>query len=143
MLPLVTGEREEVNEAVFAEVTYHAAYEPQRAVRTRRWTYIRRYGDRPLPVLANCDESPSRDLWLAAGWGERPLAFEQLYDNVLDPVQRQNLAGDSGYGEVLGELRGRLDAWMRATDDPLLAGAVPLPPGAVANDPDARSAEEG
>ena len=31
---LVRGEVEEINEEVFAEVTFHAAYEPQRAVRT-------------------------------------------------------------------------------------------------------------
>ena len=35
-------ERREVNDAVFGEITYHAAYDPQRAVRTRRHKYIRR-----------------------------------------------------------------------------------------------------
>src|SRR5207247_1678035 len=43
LLPLLHGEAEEVNDEIFAEVTYHAAYEPQRCVRTRRWKYIRRY----------------------------------------------------------------------------------------------------
>ena len=45
-------------------MTWHAAYEPQRAVRTERWKYIRRFGDRKTPVLANCDDSPSKDLLL-------------------------------------------------------------------------------
>jgi hypothetical protein len=31
---------------------------------------------------------------------------------------------------------------MRATDDPLLRGPVPLPPGAVANDPSDLSPED-
>ena len=34
MLPIIRGEANEINDEVFAEVTYHAAYEPKRAVRT-------------------------------------------------------------------------------------------------------------
>ena len=36
MMPLIRGETEDIHEEIFAEVNYHAAYEPQRAVRTRR-----------------------------------------------------------------------------------------------------------
>lgn len=64
IMPLIRGETDEVNEAVFAEVTYHAAYEPQRAVRTRRWKYIRRFSDRRRPVLPNCDDGLSKDVWM-------------------------------------------------------------------------------
>ena len=42
LLPLVRGDVAEVHDEVFAEVTYHAAYEPQRAVRTKRYKYMRR-----------------------------------------------------------------------------------------------------
>jgi hypothetical protein len=38
---------------------------------------------------------------------------------------------------VLAELQGRLEAWMRDSDDPLLYGDVDAPPGAVVNEPDA------
>ena len=51
------------NDAVFAEITFHAAYEPQRAVRTKRYKYIRRFDNGHAgPVLANIDDSPSKDL---------------------------------------------------------------------------------
>lgn len=142
LLPLIRGERAEIHDELFAEVTFHAAYEPQRAIRTPRWLYIRRFGNRDLPVLPNIDESPSRDLWLAHGRAQRPIAREQLYDTLFDPVERDNLIGDPRMATIREDLRSRLDRWMRDTDDPLLHGAVPLPAGASVNDPDARSADE-
>jgi len=136
-MPLVRGEAEEVNEAVFMEVTYHAAYEPMRAVRTQRYKYIRRFGGRGKPVLPNCDDSPSKTLWVDHGWAERPLADEELYDLIFDPHEAHNLAGDRSVAGVLDQMRARLDKWMKQTDDPLLAGEpVPAPSGAVYNDPD-------
>jgi len=65
MMPLVRGTAGEIHEEIFAEVNYHAAYEPMRSARTTRWNYIRRFGGRRRPVLPNCDDSPSKDLWLA------------------------------------------------------------------------------
>ncbi len=139
LLPLIRDEREEVNDAIFAEVTYHAAYEPQRAIRTARWKYIRRFGARDRPVLPNCDDSPSKDLWLDHDWQTRAIPHEHLYDLVFDPQEAANLASDPAYGAVLAELRGRLARWMEETGDPLRHGAVAAPPGAWANDPDDRS----
>jgi arylsulfatase A-like enzyme len=139
LLPLVRVEAAEVNEAIFAEVTYHAAYEPQRAARTKRWKYIRRFDARARPVLPNVDDSPSKDALLAFGWGERPMPTEELYDLMLDPAEAVNRVLDQTHQQPLNEMRARLDDWMRRTDDPLLRGPVPLPPGALANDPDDRS----
>ena len=73
----------------------------------------------------------SKDLWVEAGWGERIVPREQLYDLVLDPAEGDNLAADPARAEALAEMRGRLDAWMRETDDPLLDGPVAPPPGAI------------
>ena len=47
----------------------------------------------------------------------------------------RNLAEDPAHANVLEELRERLSAWMQETEDPLLDGPVPVPPGAVVNDP--------
>ncbi len=109
LMPLVRREVERLNDGIFAEVTYHAADEPQRAVRTERWKYIRRFDDYPHPVLPNCDDSDSKSLLVEAGWGERIVPREQLYDLVLDPAEGNNLADDPVHRESLLELRGRLE----------------------------------
>ncbi|MBM3240552.1 sulfatase [Candidatus Poribacteria bacterium] len=142
MMPLIRGGVDEINDEIFAEVTYHAAYEPQRAVRTQRWKYIRRFEERHIPVLPNCDDSLSKDVWLKYGWRERPVPQEQLYDLIFDPNETHNLAGEPSMVEVLAEMRGRLERWMRATADPLLNGPVPAPSGARFNDPDGLSPQE-
>lgn len=142
MMPLIRGEADEINEEIFAEVTYHAAYEPQRAVRTHRWKYIRRFEERHTPVLPNCDDSLSKDIWMKHGWREQPVPQEQLYDLIFDPNETHNLAGESSMDEVLDEMRGRLERWMLATDDPLLKGPVPAPSGARFNNPDGISPQE-
>jgi arylsulfatase A-like enzyme len=142
LMPVVGRERREVNDEVFGELTYHAAYDPQRAIRTRRHKYVRRWGERDLPVLPNIDDSPSKELLLQYGLAETPRPREELYDLVLDPNEAHNLVGSADHGDVLADLRTRLEQWMRTTDDPLLAGAVPAPAGAEVNDPDAISAAE-
>jgi arylsulfatase A-like enzyme len=142
MLPLVRGDTEEVRDAIFAEGTYHAAYEPQRAIRTKRWKLIRRFGERRWPVLANTDDGPSKDVWMRSGWRHRPVPPEQLYDLMFDPNEVANLIDDREHAPVAAELRERLERWMAKTADPLLQGAVAPPTGAEFNDPDQLSAGE-
>ncbi|MFC1453189.1 sulfatase, partial [Verrucomicrobiota bacterium] len=125
-----------------AEVSYHAAYEPMRAVRTARWKYIRRYLEREVPVLADIDDSPSKSLLMNHGLAERRLDREELYDLVYDPVERCNRANDPAYADTLGDMRRRLDKWMRDTDDPLLCGPIPMPPAAIVNDPSDTSPQD-
>ena len=143
MMPLIRGEAEEINEQVYTEVTYHAAYEPMRSVRTHRFNYIRRFGERAAKaILPNCDDSITKTLWLEHGWRERPVAAEQFYDLVFDPHETHNLAADPAYTDALEDMRARLDRWMHDTDDPLLHGNVPAPAGARVNDPDGLSPRE-
>ncbi len=142
LMPLIRGEVPAVREEVFTEMTFHAAYEPLRAVRTNRWKYIRRFHDYENPVLANCDDSDTKDLLVAAGWGAQIVPEEQLYDLVLDPNENCDLSADPGHAGTLAELRDRVEAWMRETADPLLDGLIEPPRGAVVNRQDALSPTE-
>jgi N-sulfoglucosamine sulfohydrolase len=142
LLPLMRGEKQQLHDEIFAEVNYHAAYEPGRAVRTQRYNYIRRFGGRQRPVLPNCDDGLSKDLWLKNGWREMIVPEEQLYDTVFDPNETRNLAGDPRHAPALADMRKRLDAWMQRTDDPLLKGPVQAPSGAMINDADGTSPRE-
>ncbi|MFW5830149.1 MAG: sulfatase-like hydrolase/transferase, partial [Planctomycetota bacterium] len=69
-----------IHDQLQAEVTYHAAYEPKRALRTDRWLYVRRFGCRRQPVLSNRDHGASKDHWVASGWRDQVEADEELYD---------------------------------------------------------------
>ena len=128
-----------MRDELFAELTYHVAYDPQRAIRTKRYKLIRRFGDRLEPVLANIDDSLSKDLLVAAGWGRRQRPREELHDLLLDSGELRNLAGDPELDAVREDLERRLHEWMVATGDPLLDGPVPPPPGALVSDPAALS----
>ncbi len=139
LLPLVDGTLDPdapdaLHEATFSEVTYHAAYEPKRSIRTPRWRYVRRFDlEHATPVLPNCDPSLSKDLLLARGWADREEPREALYDLTFDPNEACNVAADPANADVLAELRDRLDRWMRETHDPLRAGPVLAPAGSAVN----------
>jgi N-sulfoglucosamine sulfohydrolase len=136
LLPLVSGEKDALHEALFFEVNYHAAYEPMRAVRTKRWKYIRRFDGRSRPVLCNCDNGESKSIWLGSEWKDMKIDQEMLYDLSFDPNEMNNLAGKPEYAGIVAEMKGRMDRWMKDTNDPLLAGPLALPAGGFANDAD-------
>ena len=136
LCPLVNGVVDQLHEQLFGEMNYHAAYEPQRTVRTDRWRYIRRFDERDHIVLYNADDSPSKQVLMNHGWSTQRRDQEMLFDLIFDPQESHNLAGDPGAAAQLSEMRALLDRWMHETDDPLLRGPMPIPPGAVVNDPD-------
>ena len=142
LLPMLRGDAAQAREEVFAGSTWHAAYEPQRALRTTRFKYIRRWGERRTPVLPNTDDGPSKDLLLRNGWADSEIPPEQLFDLLHDPNEARNLVGDPAHADLHAELRERLEAWMRETRDPLLAGHVDPPHGVEINLPDQRSAAD-
>ena len=143
LVPLAAGDEEPgVRSEIFSELTYHAAYEPQRAIRTDRYKYIRRFDDYPYPVLPNCDDGPSKDEYLARGWAKRTVSREALHDLFFNPGEGRNVIDHPDYAEIAVDLRSRLVRWMEETSDPLLAGPIPPPPGARINAQTQRSASD-
>jgi N-sulfoglucosamine sulfohydrolase len=134
LLPLIEGQSNQVREEIFAEVTYHAAYEPMRCIRTERYKYIHYFDLFPDTVKPNIDWCPSKDFLIEHGLDERPHdPPEMLFDLYFDPTERVNQAGNPRFAGIRKELADRLQGWMVKTGDPLLQGRVPKPAGAVAN----------
>ncbi|HCE45230.1 MAG TPA: sulfatase [Lentisphaeria bacterium] len=138
--PLITGEKKEVQDELFFEINVHAAYEPMRAVRTRRFKYIRRFNSYPRPVLPNCDAGLSKSVWLGNGWAAHTPDEEALFDLIFDPNETNNLLlneARKNMPEVAGalaDMRDRLENWMILTKDPLLGPeGLNLPEGAKLN----------
>jgi arylsulfatase A-like enzyme len=143
LVPLVSGtEPPDTRSEIFSELTYHAAYEPQRAIRTERFKYVRRFDEYPYPVIANCDDSPSKNAYLERGWAGRHVSREHLHDLFFNPGEGRNVIDNPDYAEVAANLSGRLERWMVETNDPLLDGPVPAPPGARINSQDQLSASD-
>ena len=143
LIPMVTGTAPSVRPEVFAELTYHTAYDPMRTIRTERHKYIRSFAERPLYLPAHVDASPTKDLLRERGYFERGRPPEMLFDLQHDPHERANLATDPAAAGVRDALRDRLERWMHATRDPLLAGEVAAPPGAPLTPVDSYDPEDG
>ncbi len=133
LLPLLEGSREKIRDSLFAEVTYHASYEPMRCIRTERYKYIKYFGEHEGVVPANIDESPGKSLLMEHGLLEEKRDREQLFDLYFDPQEKNNLIDENHCQDIYQQLSGELERWMVETDDPLLEGPVPLPEGAKIN----------
>jgi len=145
LLPLVRGEVAKLHERIFVELTYHAAYDPMRGVRTERFKYIRSFADRPFWLPPNVDNGLTKD-WYKRNQPEvfkTPRPKEMLFDLQSDPLEQNNLVGKPEFEPVLNELRATLDRWMEATDDPIRLGHVRPPKGARVTPSNVWGPEEG
>lgn len=107
---------------------------PERSIVTSRYKYIRHFcpdrwpaGDR-ANSFQDVDGSPSKKWYLGhlddpawkwyidLAFAKRPA--EELYDRAADPGEVHNLAADPAYASVLEDLRGRLEAVLKANQDP-------------------------
>ncbi len=130
LVPLVSRKQDELHDELFSEVTYHAAYEPKRAIRTKRYKLIKRFDpDFTTQVMPNCDDGYSKSVLCENGWAEKEKDQLLLFDLLYDPTEANNLAYDDTYASVVNELENRLNDWMQRTDDPLVDGFVPVPDG--------------
>ena len=121
-IPLLKGNNEQIRDELFAEITYHCNYEPQRMVRTPNYLYIRRYTSRNKVYCADCDEGLSKQMWMENGWQDRSVDKEQLYDLMFDPQEAKNQVNNPEYESVLVDMRERLDCWQHETSDFLYTG---------------------
>lgn len=126
-LSLLKGGEYAGREAVFAEITYHCQYNPQRCVRTERHKYIRSFSDAVSVYLpADIYRSPAgrevRDEYYAT---KRP--GEELYDLKADPLEMNNIACEPSSQEVRKILSKKLSSWMEETGDFLPESAPPPP----------------
>ncbi len=137
LVPLVKGGAEEIHKEIFAEVNYHAAFEPIRSVRTKNWKYIRRYDKRSAPVLPNCDDGFCKRTWMENGWIQIAPVEEALYNLIMDPNEKDNLISKPECPHVIEDMKARLKKWMTKTGDPLLEGDVVPPATALLNSRDA------
>ena len=142
-----------INDYIFAEVNYHAAYEPQRCIRSKRFKLIKRYPDlRPespdrlfaaeLPRLTNIDESISKTKLLDLGRLQGKTNAEDrfryaetlLFDLEKDPDELANLAGDPLYADIEQTLSAKLEDWQQETNDELYrTGFITSPQNAIIN----------
>lgn len=145
LMPLIRGKTDKIHEHLFVELTYHAAYDPMRGVRTEEFKYIRSFSARPFWLPPNVDNGLTKD-WYRKNRGEvfqmlRPR--EMLFDLRNDPLERKNVASDEAYADVLRKLRALVEQKMRDDDDPLLYGHVMPPEGAKVTPSKVWGPEEG
>ncbi len=138
IMPLISGEADDIRDEIFSEVNFHAAYEPLRCVRTKRYKYLRRWLKRDKAVMPNCDNGYSKSLWVDNKWLDKHLVQEELYDLMFDPNETNNLIDNPESTEIAGDLRKRLEKWMRETNDPALRGmpGAHCPESCIANGQD-------
>ena len=106
-----------------------------------RWKYVRRFGDRRLPVLANIDDSPSKDLLLAARLGRPAAAARGAARPRVRPERGAQPRRRRRRTPACSPSCGR--AWSAGCARPTTRCSTapsPPPPGAELNDPDQRSA---
>jgi N-sulfoglucosamine sulfohydrolase len=123
------GEESRPREYIFAtRDRYDESYDMVRAVRDKRFKYIRNYypGTPYLQWIKFSHNHPMfQELWRLALSGQlegkqqllmgnRPA--EELYDCDQDPFEMNNLAGDSNYRQQLVRLRSALDDWRKEYD---------------------------
>lgn len=112
------GPGAEVRRELYTTKTYHDSFDPIRAIRTKEFSYIENYADRPLLDLP-WDIADS-----APGQAVEPLTraarpHRELYDLATDPTERNNLLLHDGheYDSVATELALKLDSWRQRSGD--------------------------
>jgi len=123
-LPLLVGGEYSENEYVFSEKTFMDVYDPRRAVRSKRYKYMRHFEVCTIQD-ARYYIVPRWHMFRRMDWLRQSI--EELYDLERDPWEMQNLARDPEYAEIKGQMSRTLAQWMKDTDDPIIRGPVQSP----------------
>lgn len=114
---LLEGHGDPIRSELFTQKTYHDAFDPIRAVRTKEFSYIENLADRPALLLPlDIADSPSGRV-LDRDAVEAPRPRRELYDLAVDPYERHNVAEEPAYQWVARRLSGLLADWRADTDD--------------------------
>ncbi|MEH3139324.1 MAG: sulfatase [Mycobacterium kyogaense] len=108
-----------VRTAVYTTKTYHDSFDPIRAIRTKRYSYIENYATRPLLDLPwdIADSAPGRAVEPTAS---SPRPERELYDLAADPTESHNLlaAHPTEEAESVGsDLALLLNDWRESVGD--------------------------
>ena len=136
LMPLVKGEKEDIHDAVFTELNFHTCYAPYRAVRTKRWKYIKKFHNRKNLFEFHCNNGYCKNEYLKNNYPEIEIPEEQLFDLFFDPNEANNLVYKQEYKDILSELKEMLNDWMEKVDDPLLNSHILPPKGTKVKSPD-------
>lgn len=125
--PLMNGESVAWRDAVFTEQLMDIQnYPRQESLRTRDWKYIAYYKRTEDPAQVGKAFRGTLDNYITSLsstlHGEAPI-YEELFDLRNDPLERCNLAGETGQAETLAGLRQRMIAearTVRGDDSPPL-----------------------
>lgn len=124
LVGLFENSEDNINDTVFSEVNFHTSFEPIRAVRNKRYKYIKYYDDYNKINRSNIDTSLTKTYYLENGLSEQIKDKEGLYDLNYDPLERNNLIGRKEYEEILGDLKERLHNHLVKTNDYVLNGTI-------------------
>jgi N-sulfoglucosamine sulfohydrolase len=131
-LPILEEEKPTGWDEVYGSHQFHeiTMYYPMRSIRTREHQYILNYAH-------ELEYPHASDLWGSDTWqgilkrgdkfmGQRSVdAFlhrprEELYELTTDPNELKNVATEPAKAKILNELRAKLKAWQKRTNDPWL-----------------------
>lgn len=117
--PLLEGRVASVRDHFFAQLHWHDAYVPMRAIRTETHKLILDFSGRDSLYLPQDVERSASGRALRAVESQPP-AQVALHDLREDPEERSNVWADPDRASVGRELRGRLEQWMQESRDPLV-----------------------
>ena len=127
--PLLDDPTATVREYAFAEKNWHDYEDHSRAVRGKRFKYIRNYfNDLAGTPPADAVRGDAFQTMLKLEKQEKlteaqrmfmvaPRPKEELFDAAADPHEIVNLAGDPKHAETLKNLRATLKQWEKETGD--------------------------